>query len=275
MLLYSLDEFGDFEGIKQENKPVFIAGLIYDDKNNDNEIANERKRIEAYYKAVIDEVKTEDEDFQYPSALHANWDMQRNSTIVKPVKQKIQATLAEFIRKGTYQGERLNSDAQVPLAERTGRYHLFAILKSDAGKTKLLQDRANILAKDDVGSNLYFHMASELISRLSFHNPVISEINNIWLDIATRSSGDLELTDPLVRTYKELGYKGKTRSNKIHFNLTNADVYRSVIAEEIIDTEKSEIQISEFHVVPIAYMSYDGGDEEEKARVANQEFLFG
>ena len=27
MLLYSLDEFGDFEGIKQENKPVFIAGL--------------------------------------------------------------------------------------------------------------------------------------------------------------------------------------------------------------------------------------------------------
>ena len=86
MLLYSLDEFGDFEGIKQENKPVFIAGLIYDDKNNDNEIANERKRIEAYYKAVIDEVKTEDEDFQYPSALHANWDMQRNSTIVKPVK---------------------------------------------------------------------------------------------------------------------------------------------------------------------------------------------
>lgn len=58
--------------------------------------------------------------------------------------------------------------------------------------TRLLSQNANILAKDDYASNLYFHMADELISRLIFNNPLIDDIQEISLDIATRRSALLE-----------------------------------------------------------------------------------
>ena len=32
MLTYALDEYGDFEGLKKDREPIFIGGLIYDDK---------------------------------------------------------------------------------------------------------------------------------------------------------------------------------------------------------------------------------------------------
>ena len=31
MFTYALDEYGDFEGLKNTNKPIYIGGVIYDD----------------------------------------------------------------------------------------------------------------------------------------------------------------------------------------------------------------------------------------------------
>ena len=30
MFTYALDEYGDFEGLKNTNKPIYIGGVIYD-----------------------------------------------------------------------------------------------------------------------------------------------------------------------------------------------------------------------------------------------------
>ena len=51
MIIISLDEQGHFESENKE--PMFIAGLIFDDLNDEKEEKNERQRIEAYYTAVM------------------------------------------------------------------------------------------------------------------------------------------------------------------------------------------------------------------------------
>lgn len=265
MLTFSLDEYGDFEGVKGTNEPIYIAGLIYDDADDSRDTDIERKRIAAYYRAVIAEAAVgaaDPAEFTYPGALHSNGSRTRDYLVVRPVKELVRKTLPEFIRSGTYQGSRLSwTDRQGKIrsfADRKGEYHIFVILKSDEGMSRLLRANASILARDDFASNLYFHMADELISRLIFYNPVIREVKDIWLDIATRTSADMEQNDPLVSEYKRLGYQAKKSSEndpqtKLYFSLTNPDIYRSVVAEEILDAERPDITISGFHVTPIIY----------------------
>lgn len=265
MLTFSLDEYGDFEGVKGTNEPIYIAGLIYDDADDIRDTDNERRRISSYYKTVIAEAAAGAEnpsEFTYPEALHSNSSRTRDYQVVRPVKELVRKTLPEFIRRGTYQGRRLTwTDYQGntrTLADRKGEYHIFVILKSEEGMTRLLSANANILARDDFASNLYFHMADELISRLIFYNPVIREVKDIWLDIATRTSANLEQNDPLVSEYKRQGYQAKKcgeddPQTKLYFSLTNPDIYRSVIAEEILDAERPDITISNFHVTSIVY----------------------
>lgn len=195
MLTYALDEYGDFEGLKNTNEPIFIGGLIYDDHAIDGEEILERKRVKAYYEAVISDAALTANNragFSYPEALHSNGNGGRDHNVVRPVKEGIKTSLAEFIRRGTYRGNKLQyKDRNGTLRDyqhRKGEYHIFVILKSDQGMRKLLSQNANILAKDDYASNLYFHMEDELISRLIFNNPLIDNIQEISLDIATRRS---------------------------------------------------------------------------------------
>ena len=267
MLTLALDEYGDFEGIRDENEPVYIAGLIYDDKNIGGEERLERNRIKAYYQAVIAEAAEGaagawTHEFVYPDALHSKGDGMRDHYVVRPVKELVRVTLPEFIRRGTYRGNMLkwkNPEGIIrDFLPRQGQYHIFVILKSDAGIKKLLAGNANILAKDDYASNLYFHMADEMICRLIFYNPVIREVKDISLDIATRSSGNMLMSDPLAQEYKRQGYKANLcdendPGGKVYFNLTNADIYRSVIAEEILDAQRPDINIADFNVTPIQY----------------------
>lgn len=293
MLTYALDEYGDFEGLKKDREPIFIGGLIYDDHDVPGEEEQERKRLEAYYRAVIRDaaVGAENaEDFKYPEALHSDGRKDRDHTVVRPVKERVGQTLSEFIQKGTYKGQRLQTfdhNVRQTLPDRAGEYHIFVILKSDQGMTRLLSQHANILAKDDFASNLYFHMADELICRLIFYNPMISDIKEIALDLATRRSALLESSSPLFREYKAQGYKAeeyppheakekkdrkkeqkpdrglltdenkKTSGSRYQFRLTNPDIYRSVIAEEILDAEQPNIGIARFNVDSIGYHSWD------------------
>lgn len=274
MLTISLDEFGDFEGIKKRNEPIFIAGLIYDDFGIEKEKNTERGRIEAFFRTAIKDASTKaygfTSEFNYPSALHSNHDQIRNREVVGSVKELVNKNLSEFIQNGTYQGRPLsyiNSQGNnSSYAPRKGRYYLFVILKSDVAMGKLLSPNANILARDDYASNLYFHMADELMSKLLFHNPIIEKIKDVAIDVATRSTGNLDVNSPLVQEYKRIGYKkqGGEKLGTCWFNLTNGDVYRSVIADEIIRTGKTNLLISSFNVSSISY----------KGETKYQEFLY-
>lgn len=107
MLTYALDEYGDFEGLKHTTGPIYIGGLIYDDNSVDGEEKLERKRVKAYYEAVIEDTASDSQNpagFSYPEALHSDGNGGRDHNIVRPVKEKIQSSLAEFIRHGTYKG---------------------------------------------------------------------------------------------------------------------------------------------------------------------------
>ena len=53
MFTYALDEYGDFEGLKNAIEPIYIGGVIYDDHSILGEEVIERKRIKAYYESVI------------------------------------------------------------------------------------------------------------------------------------------------------------------------------------------------------------------------------
>ncbi len=278
MLTLSLDEYGDFEGLKKEKAPVYIAGVIYDDGGDEHDLGIERNRIRAFYQAVIADAAAASSDpdaFTYPEALHSDGRMSRDHNVVRPVKQRVNASLGELIRKGTYHGIPLEYEDRDGLRhmfpERTGCYHLFVMLRSDSGMARLLGENVGILAKDDYAGNLYFHMAGGLMSRLVFYNPVIGKVSDIALDIATRTSPDLAPDDPMVEEYKKLGYQPKKVNEKdpkspVYFTLTNADIYRSVLSNQMLDSGKTDIVIRDFKVRSISYR--------EKAAGRKMEFLY-
>ena len=94
MFTYALDEYGDFEGLKNTNKPIYIGGVIYDDHSIRREEVIERKRIKAYYKSVISEaasIANCTSNFSYPEALHSNGDADRDRNVVRPVKEIVKS----------------------------------------------------------------------------------------------------------------------------------------------------------------------------------------
>lgn len=275
MFTLALDENGDFEGVSRDTQPVFIAGLIYDDQDESGETLYERKRIKAYYEEVIHEAAGYSQNplaFSYPEALHSNGIQQRDHDVVRPVKRIVKETLPGFIQDGIYRNRPLSYvDRQgnsFSFEARKGKYYLFVILKSKEGMERMLGDNAGILANDWYASNLYFHMADMLITRLLFHNPLIENIDNIALNIATRTSRTMDPGDDLAQQYRSLGYKAEPATGasigKVFFRLTNSDMYRSIIAEEILDAERPEMKISDFKVMSIQY----------RRSVRNMEFLY-
>ena len=65
MLTISLDEQGDFENMKNENAPIFIGGIIYNDRELENEHEYEKKRVSTYLQRVCMSVGA-----KYPRDLH-------------------------------------------------------------------------------------------------------------------------------------------------------------------------------------------------------------
>lgn len=270
MITLSLDEYGDFEGLEKKHQPVFIGGVLYDDADEDGEQYRESCRIRGYYQMAVAEAAKDAEDpgeIRYPEALHSDGNKGRNHNIVRQVKEVIRDTLPEFLKSGTFRGQRIaysdRNGHRRTLPDRKGRYYVFIILKSAAGMSELLSSKANILAKDDYGSNLYFHMADILVTRLVFYNPRIRKIDNFAFYLATRVSPDLAEDSPIVDEYKKQGYRalpskktrneGSDETRYVYFQLTNPDIYRTVIAEEILDAGRPDITISRFLVNSINY----------------------
>ena len=103
MITIALDENGDFEGFQQfgQPEPLFIAGIVYDDKGHENDAWNEMQRLDDYFRAVASTVKC-----HYPIDLHVNH-QGTNGYNVKRMKTELQATLPEFFQQGTYQNKKI------------------------------------------------------------------------------------------------------------------------------------------------------------------------
>ena len=298
MITISLDEQGNFETVDKDNtnEPLFIAGLIYDYQFPDNDLSKEereeqeevefgeeKKRIKSYYKKVISVAKKNaaeqyKAEFVYPTALHAkkglNEDEQkdRDHKVVKLVKEQVSNTLPEFLEMGTYNREPLKDARGRILGTRKGTYHLFSILKSDKGKAKFLTPSAGKLANDDFAGNRYFHMASTVVNRLIFHDPLYTYQNmpTIDIDLASRVSRNVSLYDEEdAKEFKEGKYQNlNTDGNDKHnyYYIMNGDIYRTLIAQEMLTSGRTGIMINKFFVSSI---NYDEESEDKK-----KEFLY-
>lgn len=252
MIIISLDEYGEFEKVKK--KPVFISGIIFDSGEDQWEEMRERERINAYYKKAISEAG---EGFRYPEDLHSNGDKLRDTSVIRVVKAKITETLPEFFRQGTYGGQQLSNEQGKKIQPRKGKYHIFVMLKSDAGKQNLLKENASMLAKDDYAANLYFHMATSVVNRLIFHNPIYSgKIPPVKIDIATRSSENVNNMDNKIKEqFKNQAYRinESTNSSYKYYSIMNSDIYRTIIAQEMINSGNTGVKIENIFVKSIKY----------------------
>ena len=95
------------------------------------------------------------------------------------------------------------------------------------------QEGQSIVVREDYASNLYMHMAENIVERLIFHNPVVNEINRVHLELATRvvkvKGPD---KDKKSKEYRRLGYiedktKEHNRNGEATFFLTTGDNYRT------------------------------------------------
>lgn len=268
MLTITLDEQGGFEKREKDGKeePLFIGGLIYDDRGNSADCDLEKRRIRCYLKAVCEENQV-----PYPRGLHYENGGQYNSRLPK-VKQQITDTLGEFLKYGRCPIQNSCTEELRSLAPRQGRYHVFALARFGTVHKELVSDDTSILVREDYASNLYVHMAEEIVERIIFHNPVLDVAGKVTLDLATRMAV-VEGPDAAVRAkeYQKLGYKEREdlsdeNPGKRYFSLTNADIYRTAIEREMLDTGKREIQLDRVRVHSIYYKHAQSG--------YSMEFLF-
>lgn len=259
MILIALDEQGDFENINNEldSKPVYIGGIIYDDKGNSKDLENERKRLGEYFKSVCKKSGT-----SYPIDLHCKRDLS-NKKNVRETKITLTKTIKEFLDNGTFDEKELFSE------KRKGSYYIYCLLKGKNGKKRLLGEHISEIARDDFAANLYVHMAEEVIQRVIFNNPIIENINEIGMDLATRRvliSNDNKIKNSEFRAIGKMEEINKEHSNngKKEYILTNPDVYRTAIERHMIENNKCDKKIAYFKVRSIYY------GEDSK----NQEFLY-
>ena len=177
MLTIALNEYGDFHHFGQDEENIktihFIAGVVYDDMDNEQDAENERIRLDRFFRAVAKKSHSLypqgffgklkiDEAAKEKGQEAFNPDAKKDMRILRDA---IDAALPEFLAHGTYSGQEL---VAMP---RVGHYAIALTLKSEAGKTEYLQPSMSNLLHDKVASNLYWHMADGLVSRVVFTNP--------------------------------------------------------------------------------------------------------
>ena len=237
MYTIAFDESGRFENSGQDL--VLIAGLIYDDNKND--VKAENIRIAKYLKTICEECGG-----TYPYDLHSA--KLGGSKKVNKIKRRILNSFGEFLSSV----QLISEDKD----KRKGPYHLFAYIKSNAGKPELIGPEANELIRDNYASNLYVHMSEEILTRLIFHNPVINDIRSVSLDLATRVS-KVNKKSGRSSEYTKLGYKATEQhgENLYSYQVANADNYRTVIEREMMLTRRQDIEIKELKTRSIQYNS--------------------
>lgn len=261
MLFIALDEQGEFENYYQKaaqgkREVIFIGGIAYQ-CDDENELSEERKRIDEYYKKVFGAaIKNKTKNLTYQDVLHSRSDDIFNKLIGR-MKKKVEDTIFDFIEKGIY-------DNQIIISQRKGKYFPIIFMKSDKDKDYILQTK-NALIKDDLSSNLYYHMVRDMLGRVLTQCDTFDGENKYYFDIASRSTTDL--TQAQISEYKKIGYdisrKNKNGKTISFVKLTNDDVYRTVLKEISDRTRKYDSSV-EFQVRSIEYNS----------SVKNMEFLY-
>lgn len=257
MITIALDEQGDFENLegKLENAPVFIGGIIYDDNEDSADYDNEKERLQKYLRNVCESVGC-----RYPQDLHFSSNGNTNNgQNVALVKGKFTDTIKEYLEQGTWNGSTLIPE------QRVGKYYIFASLRGKNGKKNLLSDGVSEAVKDDFASNLYVHMAEDVIGRLVFHNPIINDISKIRLELATRRvllSGSDRLER--MKQYEKLGFKAVQREpgNNVgvtEYLLTNPDNYRTALEREMLSCNQERILVDRIGVKSIYYGNQRSG----------------
>ncbi len=273
MITLSLDEFGTFEKVKgKKNEAVFIGGLLYDDRDDKDELTTERKRIDLYYENVVSEAsELLSRPLRYPTSLHYSDSTDpethaMETEAVKAIKTIVSATIGEFLTKGTYKGNLLAQSllgTEIPLPERKGKYYIYLILKSNRGKEERIRKQCGEWLNDNYAANCYFHMASETINRTVFQNPNVKKGESFSLELATRSTGTLERGDTLASQYAKLNYTEKRNLEGV-YELTNKDIYRTVVEMYLMGKNENNISINNLRVKSICY----------KGSAGTQQFLF-
>lgn len=228
-----------------------------------------RKTNQHFYRAIIWEAKQSAEYYQtlfkYPSALHVDPSLPNNTThlVIEPVKILVGEALPEFIKYGTYKGKQLNGEKHKPLAPRQGKYQLFVCLKGPNGISKLDKD-VNFLADDTFASNLYFHMADLVMKRLIFENPYKEKSYSYSLQLASRTTANIDdMPAEEQAEYKEQDYKIQSTPNRKakHYQIANSTMYRCILANHLIESNKPGLKIEDFKVRSIYYKKKTPGME--------------
>ena len=256
MLTIALNEYGDFHHLGQDEESLkmihFIAGIVYDDMDNAQDAINERIRLDRFFRAVAKDSRS-----LYPQGFFGKLKSDEteegkgrekfNSNAKKDMRifrDAIDAALPKFLAHGTYNGEEL---VAMP---RVGHYAIALTLKSEAGKTEYLQPSMSNLLHDKVASNLYWHMADSLVSRLVFTNPFAFGVQRVRLELATQMIDVLDSERERLIEYSQLGYtpyeyqdehlkKERIRS----YQVANAFAYRASLDRHMVESNRPDLDV--------------------------------
>lgn len=252
MITISLDESGTFE---HNSKPlgdvVMIAGIVYDDHDNEGELEEEKSRIKNFFKQIC-----EKHDAVYPKALHCGSDQDDNVSLIK---QEYKNALVEFFREGKYMGNPVRSANGKERDRTCGTYYVYALVKSRDGKKALRSENISNAANDDMTSNLYLHMSEDALSRLLFYNNVFIDHEKVSFDLATRVyMGEV---DEDISAYQKMGHGSNNVPNGKRVYLTNSDVYRTALERDMLSETENDIDIDTLQARSIDYKNANSGHE--------------
>ena len=252
MFTIALDEQGDFENLKNKlnTEPVFIGGILYDDCGDSDDYDTEKKRLQSYLRNVCG-----DAGGVYPKDLHFSSEGDSdNGQMVKQVKTVFGETIKEFLEEGTWRNYNLG------FAPRKGKYYIFASLRGEHGKAELLSRNVSEAVREDFASNLYLHMAEDVVERMLFHNPIIPDMEQVRLELATRRVVlDGDDRTQRMKEYEKLGYvavqrpEGQKKRGTTEYILTNPFNYRTAVEREMLHSGKNTLMIDRIGVKSIYY----------------------
>ncbi len=269
MITLSLDEFGAYEDVQEGSKNLsFVGGILYDDHGDAEDRNLEMQRIRSYYEAVFKDARTKSGlGLVYPRDLHYDKDKD-NKAEEGTVKRQVGVTIAEFLRHGTYNGRPLTQrlfggTTDLPMADRTGEYYIYLILKSETGKSTGDSRGMDLWNRDDVASNLYCHMATQSIQRTVFHNPFWNSGTEFALHLASRTT-PYKADSAQNENYDHLSYSVRQSKRGRYYSIMNEDTYRATVERFLENDNIFGTVIKELFVDSINY----------KGEKDNQEFLY-
>ncbi|MBQ8261755.1 MAG: hypothetical protein IJZ00_05670 [Lachnospiraceae bacterium] len=255
MLVFSLDEQGDFEYLTDGNAVIMVSGVIFDDKCYEDEVRHEEERIIAYYVAVCESYSTKEIQLSYPSSLHFNGN---NGREVAAFKRGVQETIKEFMESGTFKGATLFAAGGMEIPKRRGIFYPYVFLKSDNEKEQFCNKEFDYIY-EKTASNLYYHMVKDILTRVICQFSRKRDDRKYLLHIATRSTPLFFTTDTRKENYENAGYDiistkkdskplsvvdiSGTEKAAFRVQLTNKDVYRTIVREIISKYEVFDADI--------------------------------